>query len=77
MTKTKLANEYWGPGRFGGLTPCSGGGVKTTVPAPTLDSQVPPDTGSLQPNPGQFVGSEPGGPASGEPIMPERGRTGI
>jgi hypothetical protein len=74
---TKLSNEYWGNGRFGNVTPCNGGAVRTTVPKPSLDGTVQPAGGTLEPYPGQFPGSEPGGPASGEPIMPERGRTGV
>jgi hypothetical protein len=74
---SKLANEFWGRGRFGGLMPGNGGGVRTTVPPPTLDGSIRPAVGTLEPNPGQFPGSEPNGPASGEPVDPNRGGRGI
>jgi hypothetical protein len=74
---SKLDSNYWGDRRFGNMSPGNGGGVRTTVPPPTLDGKVPPSGGSLEPNPGAFPGGAEGCPASGEPIMPERGRTGV
>jgi hypothetical protein len=74
---TNLDSKYWGDRRFGGMSPGNGGAVRTTVPRPTLDGQVPPAGGTLEPSPGQFPGSEPNGPASGEPIDPNRGGRGV
>jgi hypothetical protein len=77
MTKTPLDSDFYGNRRFGNLSPSNGGGVRTTVPRPSLDGTVQSAGGTLEPNPGQFPGSEPGGPSSGEPVNPERGRQGI
>jgi len=74
---TKLDSDFWGGRRFGGVSPSNGGGVRTTVPRPNLDGSVPPGAGQLNPSPGMVPGSEPGGPARGEPVMPDRGRRGI
>jgi hypothetical protein len=77
MTKT-LDSDYFGSGRrIGNQSPSNGGSVETTNPKPLPEDNWRPESGRLVPNPGQFVGSEPGGPASGEPIMPERGSKGI
>jgi hypothetical protein len=74
---SKLANEFWGRGRFGGLMPGNGGGVRTTNPKPLPEDNWRPEQGTLQPSPGQYVGSEPGGPSSSEPVDPNRGGQGI
>jgi hypothetical protein len=73
---TELDSDFWGKNRFGGRSPGNGGGVKTTNPTPSLDFPWDPD-GELMPAPGAFPGSEPGGPASGEPIDPNRGGQGV
>jgi len=74
---TGLDSDFWGGRKFGGLTPGNGGGVRTTNPKPDPNDNWRPEGGRLMPAPGYFPGSEPGGPATGEPIMPERGRNGI
>jgi hypothetical protein len=74
----KLDSNYWGGNRrFGNMSPGNGGGVRTTNPPVPAGEPWRPENGRLEPAPGAFPGSEPGGPASGEPIMPERGRKGI
>jgi hypothetical protein len=73
---TGLDPKYFTPTSRGGM-PGNGGGVRTTNPPPPYVGHWPCEGGRLVPNPGQFVGSEPGGPSSGEPIMPERGRNGV
>jgi hypothetical protein len=75
---TKLDSNYWGGNRrFGNMSPGNGGGVRTTNPQPQPGEVWRPENGQLQPSPGAFVGSEPGGPSSGEPIDPNRGGRGI
>jgi hypothetical protein len=72
---TNLDSDYWGNGRrFGNTSPGNGGGVRTTNPQPMPGEVWRPENGRVTPVPGGFPGSEPGGPASGEPVMPERGR---
>jgi hypothetical protein len=74
---TELDSNFWGGRRLGNMSPGNGGGVRTTVPSPGLDGRIFPESGTLQPSPGQFPGTEPGGPASGEPVDPNRGGRGI
>ena len=73
---TELGPNYFRHISRGGM-PGNGGGVRTTNPKPVFEGHWPCETGQLVPSSGQFPGSEPGGPASGEPIMPERGRNGV
>jgi hypothetical protein len=71
MSKT-LDSDFWGGRRIGGMSPGNGGGVKTNNPQPLPDVRWKPENGRLEPAPGAFPGSEPGGPASGEPVTPRR-----
>jgi hypothetical protein len=75
---TKLDSNYWGGSRrFGNMTPGNGGRVEVETPQPLPGEVWRPEGGTLVPAPGGYPGSEPGCPASGEPVDPNRGGRGI